>query len=158
MDTYINDILLDYSTAVPRTREFQITTESVQSTEFDDITRHVKRVLPEFSLTCAFTGENKETNFQSLLDLADNNTLITLSQYKIYENLIIKSIVETGKYEDVIEFQIVLKKINLVEFTTTSEPLPTAQASLQDTSKQGLQQTEEISGTFTPKVLSGTVE
>ena len=143
--TYINSIALDYATAVPRTREFEITTEAVQSSEFDDVTRHVKTVLPEFGLRCAFTGDDRETNFQSILDLADEKSLVTLTQLKTYENLVIKEVRETGTYTDTVEFIIRFRQVNTVTFETTDVPLEAKTQEVQDTSSKGLQSTTEVS-------------
>ena len=145
MNTYINDILLDYSTEIPRTRDFEITDESVQSSEFNDVTRHIKRILPVFSLRCAFTGTDQEEKFKRVLDLVDAKNIITLLQDQLYENLLIQNIAETGRYLNTIEFEITFKQVNLVEFETTSQPLPAKLQSLQDESTEGLQQTTETS-------------
>lgn len=144
MTTYINDILLNYSTEIPRIRRFVITTETVQSTEYNDITRHVKRKLPNIRLLCALTGTDREEKFKEILALADSTELVTLTQEEIYENLMIKDIVETGKYEDVIEFNIIFQKVNLVEFETTGEPLGSKTQSLQPESSQGTQGTTTL--------------
>ncbi|GAG17349.1 unnamed protein product [marine sediment metagenome] len=144
MATFINDIELDYSTEINRTRDFQITTEPIQSTEFNDVTRHIKRVLPDISLLCAFINDDREEKFKRILELADNNSLIKLIQDETLENLLIQNIRETGKYETTIEFEITFKQVNLVEFATTEQPLPSKLNVIQSESKQGLQQTVSV--------------
>lgn len=144
MTTFINDIELNYSTEIPRTRDFLITTEPIQSTEYNDITRHSKRILPEFTLLCAFIGNDREEKFNRILELADNITLITLNQDRIIENLLIQNIRETGRYEGTVEFNITFKQVNLVEFAVTEEPLPAKLQSLQSENTQGLQQTSTV--------------
>ena len=144
MATFINDIELDYSTPVPRTRDFITTDEDVQSVDFDNITRHVKKVLPEFTLTCAFTSDVREANFQSILDLADAKSTIKLTQTQVYENMIITSISETGTYTDTIEFNITLKQVNTVVFEVSDVALPSKVQEVQDTSSKGTQATTEI--------------
>jgi hypothetical protein len=148
MVTYINDIELDYSTPIPRTREFDITSEPVQSSEVDDVTRHVRSVLPEFTITGAFTSDDREADFQSLLDLADAKETVKVTQYKVYDNMIIKNISETGTYTDTVEFTITFKQVNTVTFETTDVPLKAKKQEVQATSSKGTQKTSTVKMTI----------
>lgn len=144
MATFINDIELDYSTEITRGISNNITEEDVQKTKKNNIVRHKKKKLREFTITCALIGDDREERFQRILELDKNDTLMTVIQDDTYENLLILELEETGKYIDTIEFVVTFKSVRLVEFETTEEPLPAKLQVIQDESTQGLQQTSEV--------------
>jgi len=143
MDTFINDIKLDYSTFVPRGKQFTVTSESVQSSEFSDIARHVKEELIEFTLNCSLTKDDREENFIRLIELSEQKGLVTLLQDQEYENLIIIDISESDRYDNNISFDITFKQITTVEFEKIVEIKEEEIPVLQEETIEGFQSLTE---------------
>lgn len=143
MITYINQIEIDHSTEMPRVKEFQVTTEPVQSSEHQDVTRYVKSVLSEFTLDCNFTGDDREERFVQLLRLSEEKRDVEVVQDERFENLIITSIIETGRYLNIVSFSISFKQINIITFESVPEIKEAEIQTIQEETEEGLQQLTE---------------
>jgi SepF-like predicted cell division protein (DUF552 family) len=116
MKTYINDILIDQSSFIPRQKKYQVTSESVQSSEFSNIARHVKSLLPEFTLQCNLTGSDREERFIRIGEIANKKEIVKILQEQEFENLVITDITETSRFINVVSFSISFQEVNVVTF------------------------------------------
>lgn len=154
--TYINDILVEYSTHAPRGVAFDITTEAVQSVDNQDIIKHVRRRYPNINLECAFTDTDREQKFNQLIDLSIKREPVKLIQSETIENLIITNISEANRYSNVVAFNITFSQIAILNLETTTVPLPESLQQLQRETQEGLQNVQEVS--LTPSTYPGVSE
>lgn len=128
MTTKINNITLDYASAILRGAEYEATDEPVQSSDVSDITKYIRKSNKEFEFTAAFTGDDREDKLTQLLDLASKRNLVTISQYETYENIAILKITEPYRYDNIISMNISCRQLSVVSFKELQEPLPSVKA------------------------------
>ena len=141
MKTYINDILVEYATEHLEDVSFSTTEESVQNAKSVDITKHVRKNLQEFTISCAFTGDDRADKFKKLLLLAEKRDLVTFKQEDEIKNLIIIHISQPGKFDNVITFDIVFKQLALTDLKSLKVPLPEKKSVIAKKKTKGTQKT-----------------
>lgn len=142
--THIAGILIDFSTEIPRSKSFDVTTEAVQSSDFSDIARHIRNIMPRFSLNCSLIGDDREERFVQLLEISEKKNTISIEQSEIIDNIVITNITETGKWENTVSFDIEFQTVNSVTFEAIPEIKLTRKQTLQNTTKTGLHTTKEL--------------
>lgn len=111
--TYINNIAMDWSTPIDNTLTYEVTNESVQSSEVPNISTHIRRVPSTMEFEAAFTGEDREAKYSQLENLVAAKSLVTLVQYRTLDNLVITELQPLGSFENVIRFRIQLTQVNI---------------------------------------------
>ncbi len=153
MDTFVNQIKLDWATELLDALEYQVTTEPVQSSEFSDIARHVRNIPQSFSIRGAFKNDDRKSKYNNLKALADKKELVTFRQAETTEDLIITSIKETQKATNVIIFEITFQPVRVVKFEVIPIPKIARKPRLRKAKKRGKQKVQEKNISTEKKVV-----
>lgn len=148
--TTINGLLIDWASKIPDRIFNEITENPIGSREQSEITRHTRLRLPLIEMRCILTGENREGTWETIRSLSLNADLVTLVQNKTLDSLIIQSLEEQTPADNVIEFNIVFKKVEFAELQRTKEAVPVVK-------NKGLQQKEEVEIPV-PNYLDGIIQ
>lgn len=115
---FINDIKIDWVSNIPTVRSSELTEHPVELQEIDNITSHIKNDLPEFSLQCILTGDDRNYKFERINKIWEEKAEVTIKGDKIIENLRITYLEEDSKASNAIEFEIYFKKIVVAKHKT----------------------------------------
>lgn len=135
--TTINGLLIDWASKIPDRIFNEITENPIGSREKSEITRHTRLRLPLIEMRCILTGENRQGTWETIRNYSLNAELVTLVQNKTIDSLLIQSLEEQTAADNVIEFNIVFKKVDFAELQRTKEAIPV-------TKNKGLQQKQEV--------------
>ncbi len=141
--TFINSIELDWATEYLDNLSFDVTDQNVQSSDFSNITTHVREVSQPFSITAVLNNEDRQDKFERIKLLAKERGLVTFRQDNEVKDLVITSLAETGKFDNMIRFEISFKPVRLVEFETVEAPKPLRKPKLRKPKTRGKQQVSQ---------------